>query len=348
MNKPDFTQVELLHLITHHVGNKQRDESYTLSDTETVVDDDTRDYLLSYFLQPFNSEEYFNFAHTVSLDLNAVNTVASRIFEDPDKFVEASHDLARLLFDQTTHPKVKAGELNIAYFTQVMLGEEKVAAIGIFKSETDTPFLKMKHQRKNYFIKHEFGFELKSMDKGCLIFNTSANDGFRILVSDASARTADTQYWKEDFLNVKPVSNAYHQTTQLMNIAKTYVTQKLAEDFEVNKADQIDLLNRSAEYFKKNDSFNQEQFEEQVFRDKSVIESFRSFDQTYREENSIAIEEDFDISKQAVKKQSRVFKSVLKLDKNFHIYIHGDKQLIERGTEADGRKYYKIYFTEET
>lgn len=348
MTKPDFTQVELLHLITHHVGNKQRDESYTLSGAETVVDEDSHDYLLTYFLQPFNSEEYYSFSHTVSLDLNAVNTVAARVFGNPDTFVEASGDLARLLFDQTTHPKVKAGELNIAYFTNVMLGDEKVTAIGIFKSETDTPFLKMKHQRKNYFIRHEFGFELKGMDKGCLIFNTAGNDGFRMLVSDAGARAAETQYWKEDFLNIKPVSNAYHQTTQLMNIAKTYVTQKLTEDFEVNKADQIDLLNRSAEYFKKNDSFNQQQFEEQVFRDKSVIESFRSFDQTYREENSIAIEEDFDISKQAVKKQSRVFKSVLKLDKNFHIYIHGDRQLIERGTDEDGRKYYKIYFTEET
>jgi hypothetical protein len=49
-----------------------------------------------------------------------------------------------------------------------------------------------------------------------------------------------------------------------------------------------------------------------------------------------------------VKKQSRVFKSVLKLDRNFHIYIHGDKDLIERGVEKDGRKYYKIYYREES
>lgn len=348
MNKPDFTQVDLLHLVTHHVGNKQRDESYTLSDAATVIDADTTDYLLTYFLQPFNSEEYYSFHHSVSLDLNAVNTVAARIFANPDEFLPASHDLARLLFDQTTHPKVKAGELNIAYFTNVLLGEEKVTALGIFKSETDTPFLKMKHQRKNYFIRHDFGFELKGMDKGCLILNTAAAEGYRVLVADATPRAADTQYWNDDFLNLKPISNAYHQTTQFLNIAKTYVTEKLAEDFEVSKADQIDLLNRSAEYFKKNESFNQEQFEEQVFQDKSVIESFRSFDQTYREEHSIAIEEEFDISKQAVKKQTRVFKSVLKLDKNFHIYIHGDRNLIERGTDADGRKYYKIYYSEET
>lgn len=348
MSKPDFTQVELLQVITHHVGNKQREESYSLSAQPSTVDEDTQDYLLTYFLQPFNSEEYYHFAHTVSLELNEVYSVAKRLFAAPDEFINASHDLARLLFDHTEHPKIKAGEFNVAVFQNVLLGTENVNAIGIFKSETDTPFLKMKHQRANYAIRHDFGFELKGMDKGCLIFNTAESEGYQVLVSDGAPRANDTQYWKEDFLNVKPLSNAYHQTNQFLNIAKNYVTQKLAEDFEVNKADQIDLLNRSVDYFKKHDSFNKDQFEEEVFRDKGVIDSFRTFDEAYRNENSIAIEEQFDISKQAVKKQTRVFKSVLKLDKNFHIYIHGDRQLIEQGTDPDGRKYYKIYYTQET
>ena len=40
--------------------------------------------------------------------------------------------------------------------------------------------------------------------------------------------------------------------------------------------------------------------------------------------------------------------SVLKLDKNFHIYIHGDKKLIEKGFD-DGKamSFYKVYFKEE-
>ena len=46
-------------------------------------------------------------------------------------------------------------------------------------------------------------------------------------------------------------------------------------------------------------------------------------------------------------KQEKSFKSVLKLDKNFHIYIHGDRQLIEKGTDADGRKFYKVYYDKE-
>lgn len=41
------------------------------------------------------------------------------------------------------------------------------------------------------------------------------------------------------------------------------------------------------------------------------------------------------------------FKGVLKLAKNFHIYIHGDRNKIEQGVDEKGRKYYKIYYEQE-
>ena len=78
-----------------------------------------------------------------------------------------------------------------------------------------------------------------------------------------------------------------------------------------------------------------------------MISSFQDFDTTYRIENTVELDDKFEISNQAVKKQSRIFKSVLKLDKNFHVYIHGDKDLIEKGTDNDGRKFYKIYYENE-
>jgi len=44
--------------------------------------------------------------------------------------------------------------------------------------------------------------------------------------------------------------------------------------------------------------------------------------------------DEFDISKEALKRQTRFLKSVLKLDKNFHIYIHGNRELINRESKA--------------
>ncbi|MBK9193468.1 MAG: hypothetical protein IPO17_00460 [Flavobacteriales bacterium] len=58
--------------------------------------------------------------------------------------------------------------------------------------------------------------------------------------------------------------------------------------------------------------------------------------------------DNFEISAHAVKRQARIFKSVLKLDKNFHIYIHGDRNRIEQGVDEQGRKFYKIYYDKES
>jgi hypothetical protein len=41
-----------------------------------------------------------------------------------------------------------------------------------------------------------------------------------------------------------------------------------------------------------------------------------------------------------------VLKSVIKLDKNVHIYIHGNRDVVEQGEDGKG-KYYKIYYKEE-
>lgn len=347
MTTLDFTQAELQNLITHHVGNRLRDENVRLSDELTFFSEETKDFLLRYFLLPIKAEEFYSFTHSVKLDMNDVYSIALDIFTKPQDFILCSRNIAKLLYEHSMHPKIKGGELNIAYFSNVVLNDETINAIGIFKSEIDAPFLKMTSSKAKYNINHEFGFEIKGMDKGCIIFNTDQEGGFKILIIDSSSKSAEAQYWKDDFLKVKTVANEFHQTNQFLGIAKNFVTKQLSEEFEVTKADKIDLLNRSVEYFKTHEAFNQNQFENEVFQDSSIIESFRSFDNNYRQENEIELTDNFEISPQAVKKQARVFKNVLKLDKNFHIYIHGNKDLIEQGVDKDGRKYYKIYYEEE-
>ena len=139
-----------------------------------------------------------------------------------------------------------------------------------------------------------------------------------------------------------------NNTNQFLSLAKSFVTKQFPSEFETSKADQIDLLNRSVEYFKNHENFDKQNFEQEVFQESEVIKSFQTFDTKYRQENEINISDDFLISSQVVKKQARVFKSVLKLDKNFHIYIHGDNELIKQGVDSDGRKFYKIYFETES
>lgn len=348
MITPDFTNINLDKLVTHHIGNKLLEEGIILSEQVTDIDRKSGDYLLKYFLNAFRPEEFYSFTHAVNISMNEVYTIAQRIFTHPDGFIEDSQQIARLLYESSTHPKIKQGELNIALFSEALLGGEVVDAIGIFKSENDSAFIKMQGSESNFSIHHDFGYELKGIDKGCIIFNSSADTGYRMLIVDNTNRSAEAVYWKDDFLQLAPVSDEYYQTSQFMGIAKNFVVKQLSEDFEVSKADKIDLLNRSVEYFKAHGNFDKTQFENEVFQQEDIIGSFRNFNDNWLTEKGMDALENFEISPQAVKKQARVFKSVLKLDKNFHIYIHGDKDLIERGTDADGRKYYKIYYNTET
>lgn len=344
----DFEEVELDKLITHHIGNKLRDENIILSNEATAVnEDETLEYLLKYFLSQFKPVDFFNFTHSVKLEMNEVYTLARKIFAENDVFISESQNIARLLYESSDHPQIKEGELNVVYFTNIRLADEIVDAIGIFKSETDVPFIKMNEKDKKYSIGHEFGFELKGIDKACIIFNTDQADGYSVLVVDNANRSAEAKYWINDFLQLKPSKDDYNNTKDFLSITKEFVTKKLPEEFELSKTDKIDLLNRSIDYFKENESFDKEEFEKNVFKDEDVISSFQNFDTTFRAENDVELDDRFEISTQAVKKQSRIFKSVLKLDKNFHVYIHGDKNLIEKGTDSNGRKFYKIYYENE-
>jgi hypothetical protein len=343
----DFTQATLVQLITHHIGNKLKEEKYKLSNEITLVKPETREFLLKYFLSTLKAEEVYSFTHPVQLHQNDVFAAAESLFKDPDSFIETSQHLAKLLYEYSVHPKILEGELNVALFSEAVLDGKKLQAIGIFKSEKHVPFLKMNSKSSKFVIDHDFGFEIDRIDKGCLIFNTQKIDGYRVFIIDNASKAEEAKYWKDDFLKVKPVANEFHQTQQFMSITKDFVTKKLSEDSNVSKADKIDLLNRSVDYFKTHDSFDKKEFEKDVLQDSGIIRSFRNFDSNYRDKNNIELEDSFDISLSAVKKQARVFKSVLKLDKNFHIYIHGNRDLIEQGVDQDGRKYYKIYFEKE-
>ncbi len=343
----DFTSVQLEQIAVHQVGNKLRDEGLKVSSENVDVEDsETRTYLLKYFLSPFDNNEVYNFTHPSELNLNEIYFFAKKIFAKPDSLFENSVEIAKHLYGKSTHPKINAGELCICYFKKCSLDGTTTDAIGFFKSEGKDVFLKFNSVKSNFKIKHESGINVNKLDKGCLIFNIEMANGFKVCVIDSN-KSNDTQYWKNDFLNIKPASDDYHYTKGFLSITKNFVTKQLEEDFEVTKADKIDLLNRSVEYFKTHESFDKEEFEKEVFQETGIIKSFRNFDSNYREENKIQITDNFDISSQAVTKQARIFKSVLKLDKNFHIYIHGNSALIEQGIEKDGRKYYKIYYQKE-
>ena len=229
-------------------------------------------------------------------------------------------------------------------YSNIELGNVYYEGLGIYKVENKETFIETGTKDAGGM---EFNFKqgigTKKLDKACLILFT--DEPYTVFIIDNASK--ETEYWTNEFINATAKSDHINTTLQVMDLTKTFITDQIIEDFEISKADQIDLLNRSVDYFKKNETYEKAEFEEQVFKDQAVIDSFRKYDTSFRKEHDVPLEDGFDISSHVVKKQAKIFKSELKLDKNFHIYIHGDRNKIEKGVDTDGSKFYKFYYEEE-
>jgi hypothetical protein len=336
-------------LSTHYVGNKNNEQELILSDKCIHLEEGLDKRLKDYFTTKISTlYDRYQFTHGSSLDFNEVYSFVKEMFKNMDDFHDMSAQIGQHLYDKTEHPNIKPGELHVCYFTNCILDNVVMDGIGIFKTEIKTGFFEVNREGETDFaIEYREGIDLKKFDKGCFIFNKDEEDGYETVIFDNQNKGDEAKYWREQFLNVTQRANEFQQTSQVMTIAKEFIANQITEEFEVPKADQMDMLNKSVDYFKGHEEFKQDEFAEEVFQNNEVAESFKHFDQGYRADNDLENPGDFEISAPALKKQEKSFKSVLKLDKNFSIYIHGDRKQIEQGMEDNGRKYYKIYYTEE-
>lgn len=347
----DYSHAYIVALSVHFVGNKTNNIDLKTSDAPVLLDSEMSIRLKDYFLKNITKQvEKYQFTHVESLEYNEVFNFVGEALTSTQPFHEVSKKVARHLHDKCEHPNIKAGELYFVHFSNILVDNTPIEAIGIFKTENKQGFFQVNHNTSHFDIEYQEGIDAGKIDKGCLVLDLEFETGFEIfLIDSASSKGEEAMYWKEDFLNVQPINDSFTQTKSFMNLAKDFVQFQVKKDVgTVEKADQIDMLNKSMTFMKANDDFNQLAFEREVFAQPEVIESFRDYAAVNQYSYGIDLDKGFEISTPAVKKQAKDFKSILKLDKNFHIYIHGDRTLIEKGVDENGKKYYKLYFTEET
>ncbi len=339
----------LSNLVVHYVGNKNDEEGMVLSGEPLKIEDDAVESLLmKYLLSPFKNNEFYHFTNQGDLNLNEIYGLASKIFADPDTFFLQSVKVANHLYESSTHPMVKGGELYMVYLEDCLVNDEPTDAIGIFKSETKETYLKVARTGTDFDISSDLGININKLDKGCLIFNLDKEKGYRVCSVDVTNKSEEAKYWKSDFLNLKAREDNFFHTQNYMHMCKEFIDEKLKENFDISKTDEIDLLNRSVNFFKDREEFNVNDFKREVIQQPEVIDAFRDYKQTYEENNDVVIADEFNISHNAVKNTSRIFKSILKLDKNFSVYIHGKKEYISKGfDEEKGMNYYQLYYKEE-
>lgn len=343
------TQIESLSL--HKVGNKSRNEPIFLSNEPYRLNDEITPLIKEFFFKPFREKEenYFQFAHEVDLEYNEMFLQVTSIFENPANAHIASKIITEHLFEQSNHPHIKNGEVYVAYLTNVSIDNNVVDAIGIFKSEIKNDFIEMNENESHLDMILKQGISLDKLDKGCIIFNYKKEEGYKILTVDSNRY--DSRYWLEHFLGV----DAFHDENF---ITKKYL--KFCQDFgkEVinpaeDKKEEVMFMNRSMNYFAKNDQFEESEFLNEVLDNPDLLPEFKSYKADKGEKYSIEDISTFPISNSAVTEARRNFKNVINLDTNITIKLdftnpESADKFLEKGWDEERQMYYYLaYFNKE-
>ncbi|MDG5799863.1 nucleoid-associated protein [Marinilabiliaceae bacterium ANBcel2] len=346
----DSSNTEIESLVVHHIGAHSKGETVKISRTPVQLRDDdiTGEVLKSYFFNAFKTDEFFNFIGAEEGAAGLVHEGVSTVFDDKSLFYSQSVKIAEFLYKQSNHPKIGAGEFYMAYFSNCVVDGEVVDAIGIFKSENKDKFLKVYLKEQSFELGTQEGINIRKLDKGCIIFNTERHYGFKAVMIDNINKGNEARFWREDFLGLQAREDSFYFTRNYMDVCKGFVEDVYNKDNQVDKPEQFDFLNRSLDFFDKKHNFDQDEFETEVVRSPDVKEAFADYRHQFEQEKGIPLNDSFDISKSAVKSEKKHFKSVLKLDKNFHIYVHGKRDYIEKGFDTQrGMNFYKLYFDQE-
>ncbi len=327
--------------VLHRIGGAGGES--ILNDFSAVLQGfEEQEFLRKLFLKPFHTAaQTSEFTHAVGLEYNVLHGLCSSIREGKD-LVGVSRAMAKHLEDVSVHHNIKGGDLYVAKFSGVELGPAVFDAVGIYKFDDKEVFIESQVAGGNVGMQLKRGLGNLKPNKAVLVLFTEG--GFTLFIIDDNSHS---DFWQKEFIDHRPKQDHVNSTRNVLELTKTFITEQLPNDYAIPKADQIDLLNRSVQYFKENTAFDREAFAQEVFQHEEVIRSFERFGDRFQEDHHVELQDNFEISAHAVKRQARIFKSVLKLDKNFHIYIHGDRTKIEQGVDENGRKFYKIYYEQE-
>lgn len=345
----DYSEVTLNQIVVHNIGSRSEEQGVQLSKAPTQIFDETaEDILKTYFLSHFKTEYFYQFVDNEDLQQNAVYDCVSKVFDDNAQFYQQSTNIAWHLYEKSNHPNIKTGEFYMVYFSGIQIDGVAVDAIGIFKSENKDTYIKVCQQGDSYGVEYENGINIKKLDKGCLILNNERETGYQVAIVDSTNRGDEAMYWRESFLNVMPRENEYYQTNQLFDICKNFSHDMLTSQNKVDKADQVTFMKRAEQFFNTNDFFDSEQFKNDVIGNEQVSAAFEDYKRKFENQKMLSPIDQFEISGEAVKRGKKYFRSVIKLDKNFHIYVHANPDYIEKGfDEHKGLKFYKLFFSNE-
>lgn len=344
----NFENAILTNCIIHIVGNKSNDEKLLLSEEEINVEQH-QPILKDLFTKHFRTfTNTFHFHHDIDRKMNEVFVLSDNIFED-DSFVKNTQQIAQHLFNNSKHHAIKQGDLLIAKIDDIVYDGLVISGIIILKSEKKESLIKVQALKNKNIIEIETGISKNKIDKACLILNDEYHNGF--IVFNVETNNNDTEYWKEDFLNIKETTDKHKHTSDFINICKEYSTSYVKSNF--GKQEQVSFINNSLNYIKEAQELSIQKFEKEFLTDDNERKEFRKIKSAYVNEHNIDLPTTINVSKDVVVQLKKKIKNEIKLDTNISIKLEGadisqTQQYIEHG--YDNRRkmnFYKVYYYDE-
>ncbi|MEX0275462.1 MAG: nucleoid-associated protein [Flavobacteriaceae bacterium] len=342
-------QIESISL--HRVGNKYKNEGIFLSEVPHRLNDETTALLKEYFFRPFREKEenYYRLDHEVDVEFNEIFKYASAIFSNPDSAHINSKKIATHLFEQSNHPHIKSGEAYVVLLSGILLDNEKVDAVGIFKSELKHDFLQFEEKGSNLDMIVQQGININKLDKGCLIFNVNKEEGYKVLSVDSNRY--DAKYWLTHFLGLDVLADENFYTKNYLKFCQGFAKDVVlpAED----KQQEVLFMNRAVNHFAKNDAFEETQFLNEVMENPDLIPEFKHYKVEKGPKYSIEDVSNFSIANKAVSDARKKIKNVINLDTNIQIkmdFINPEsaEKFVEKGWDEERQMYYYlVYFNKE-
>lgn len=343
-----FENAYIKSICIHKVGNINTDGHLLLSNNIVVLENqDIEELVIKYFSKPFGKTP-INY-HFKNIEHNQLFQRTADIFASDDNFVRITHDLARNLQEACDHPAIPLGDFLIIKFGDILFEEQLVSGLGLYKCDNKDTYIKIAGAALgNTSMEFEEGINLNKLDKSALILNVCEEEGYVIYTSDSKSSSEAAQYWNKSFLNLAPYKDDYFNTLNTLELCTEFIHSESQRHPQEAKTMQARLLSKSEEYFHNKDAFNHEEFGDYIFdEDTPAKESFYAY---LKESNEELVDPEYvkPIAVDALKKGQKFFKSVLKLDRYFHIYVHGGGERMEKGFDPNkGMYFYKLFYETE-
>lgn len=333
---------QLENLYIHKVGNRARNEQLFLSQEPYELNDEIRPLLKEFFLKPFREKDlqFYKFSEG-----SILQEILSKK-DDLPSFGDIEKSIATHLYSCGKHPHIKTGELYVCGLENILIDNEKIYALGIFKSEVKQEFIQFEQTETRLDAILKEGVNLNKLDKGAII---TIEDEPRVLFIDSNRY--DTKYWIEDFLGVEEMEDSDFHTKKYLKFCENFAKDVVrpAED----KQQEIMFMNRAVNHFASHDEFQEDSFLNEVLENPELVPEFNNYKIEKGEKYKIEDLTEFPISNTAVTTIRKKLKSVINLDTNIQIKLdfinpESAEKFVEKGWDDERQMYYYlVYFNKE-